>query len=467
MSNVIDRSSSSKLPVAESPSLTEQLSEFLVATRARDIPQKVVEDSKYFLLDWLGSAIAGTKTKQGGIILSHTAEQKGIHSTVIGLGERSNSRAASFANGALSHITETDDVHRGAALHPAVAVIPAALAAAERVGCSGIDFLTAVVLGYEVVIRIGESVGNSHYYYWHNTSTCGTFGAAAAAGWLLGLSRQQMVWALGNAGSLSSGLWQFNEDGAMAKHLHAGHAASSGVLAAELAARDFTGTRFILEGKRGLYAATSNDSKPHLVTVGLAPNMDRFKISECVIKPFPSCRHTHAPIDLALELRKRSGLTANQVERIDIDTYQATVDLTDNENPSHEFAAKFSTQYCVSAAFVLGGLGLPDFNPTTRSDPSIRRLVSKTVLRVDPEIQSRYPKEWLCRVTVTSTSGERFEAFTASPKGDPENPLSLEELQEKFRSMAAGTSYQAKTEGLIQAVANLDRADGVRALFGQ
>ena len=465
MPDMNDQSFAPKSPPIESRSLTEQLAEYLPTTRPQHIPPRVIEASQHYLLDWLGSAIAGTGTKQGSIIISHAAEQKGIHSTVIGLGERSSTQAAAFANGALSHITETDDVHRGAALHPGVAVIPAALAVAERVGSSGIDFLASIALGYEVVIRIGESVGTSHYYYWHNTSTCGPFGSAAAAGWLLGLSSQQMVWALGNAGSLSSGLWQFNEDGAMAKHLHAGHAASSGVLAAELAARDFTGTRFILEGKRGLYAATSKDPKPHMVVSGLAHGMERYKISECVIKPFPSCRHTHAPVDLALELRRKSGLSPEQVERIEVDTYQATLDLTDNANPMHEYAAKFSTQYCVCEAFVLGRLTLADFSSSTRSNPAIRGLMAKTSLRMNPEIQARYPKEWACRVTITSTSGRQFDAYTAAPKGDPENPLSLEELKDKFRSMLAGSTYEAKTEGLIQAVANLHRADGVRGLL--
>jgi len=193
--------------------------------------------------------------------------------------------------------------------------------------------------------------------------------------------------------------------------------------------------------------------------------MENYKISECVIKPFPSCRHTHAPIDLALELRRKSGLFPEQVERIDVDTYQAAIDLTDNDNPTHEFAAKFSTQYCLSAAFVLGRLTLSDFDEATRSDPAIRRLMGKTKLRIEPEIQSRYPSEWRCRVSITSTSGERIEAFTASPKGDPENPLSLEELQGKFRSMVAGTSYEGKAESLIQAVGSLELADGVRVLF--
>lgn len=453
-------------PEGPGPSLTEQLARFISSTTGPSIPARSLEDARYFVLDWLGSAIAGTRTRPGSIVLAHAAEQSGNHASVVGLSERKSTQAAAFANGAVSHITETDDVHRGAVLHPAVVVIPAALAVAERLGSSGRDFLTAVVLGYEVAIRVGESVGTSHYYYWHNTSTCGVFGATAAAGWLLGLSEQQMAWALGNAGSLSAGLWQFNEDGAMAKHMHAGHAASSGILAAELAARDFTGTRFVLEGKRGLYAATSTDPRPEAVTAGLEPGMQSYKIAESVIKPYPSCRHTHAPVDVALALKQATGLSAERIGRVEIDTYQATLDLTDNPNPTHEYAAKFSLQYCVAAALRWGRLTLGDFGPESLADPAVRALIARTEVRVDPEIQGRYPGEWGCRITVTSDSGERYTQSTRFPKGDPENPLTLEELRGKFRSMVAGTSYAAKAEGLIQTVDALDRADNVRSLLG-
>lgn len=466
MATTEDRQSPSQGQVISKLSLTEQLARFLTSTRTSDLPAKTIEDARYFMLDWLGSAIAGAQTRPGSIVLAHAAEQIGQHSSVVGLKERKGTQAAAFANGAVSHITETDDVHRGAVLHPGVAVIPAALATAERLGASGRDFLAAVALGYEVAIRVGESVGNSHYYYWHNTSTCGVFGATAAAGWLLGLSEQQMAWALGNAGSLSAGLWQFNEDGAMAKHMHAGHAASSGVLAAELAARDFTGTRFVLEGKRGLYAATSKDPRPELVTEGLRPGMERYKIAECVIKPYPSCRHTHAPVDVALALRQSAGLPPDRIARVEIDTYQATVDLTDNPNPTHEYAAKFSVYYCVATALARGRLTLGDFGPESLADPTVRALMGRTEVRVDPEIQARYPKEWCCRITLTSDRGERFQQLTTSPKGDPENPLSLAELREKFRSMVAGTPYGVRTGQLIQAVDTLDRAANVRSLVG-
>ncbi|HEX9016671.1 MAG TPA: MmgE/PrpD family protein [Chloroflexota bacterium] len=458
-------SPAANVPPAEGRSLTEQLATFLSDPSSAPVPAHVIDRATYFTLDWLGSAIAGTRTLAGKAILAHAAEQAGTHSSVVGLGTRTGTQAAAFANGAVAHITETDDVHRAAVLHPGVAVIPAALATAERLGSTGLDFLTAVVFGYEVAIRVGESVGTSHYYYWHNTSTCGVFGAAAAAGWLLRLSDKQMAWALGNAGSLSAGLWEFNRDGAMAKHLHAGHAASSGVLAAELAARDFTGTRFVLEGKRGLYAATSTDAHPEKVVEGLAPGMRGYKIEECVVKPYPSCRHTHAPVDLALKIRRDEQVEAGQVKRIEIDSYGATIDLTDNPNPTHEYAAKFSVQYCVATALVRGRLTLDDFDPASIQDPEIRGLIALTEVRADPEIQSRYPGEWCCRLAITTSDGRRLAAFTTAPRGDPENPLSLEELRRKFRSMVSPTPYAADAERLIETVGALDRLPDVRQLL--
>lgn len=466
MSTETDRMDRSPAENDQNPSLTEALAAFLASTRTGDLPRKAMEDAKYFTLDWLGSAIAGTQTQPGRIVLAHAAEQSGAHSSVVGLTGLKGTQAAAFANGAVSHITETDDVHRGAVLHPAVVVIPAALATAERLGSRGEDFLASVVLGYEVAIRVGESVGTSHYYYWHNTSTCGVFGAAAAAGWLLGLSERQMAWALGNAGSLSAGLWEFNRDGAMAKHMHAGHAASSGVLAAELAARDFTGTKFVLEGKRGLYAATSRDARPEKVTASLAHRMESYKIAESVIKPYPSCRHTHAPVDLALRMREVHGLTPERIDRVEIGTYGATIDLTDNPDPTHEYAAKFSVQHCVATALARGRLDLSDFGPETRSDPVVRGLMVRTSVGIDPEIQSRYPGEWCCRLTVTTREGDQVREMTTSPKGDPENPLSLDELRQKFRSMVAGTSYESRAERLIEMVDSLDRLDDIRLLLG-
>jgi 2-methylcitrate dehydratase PrpD len=444
------------------PSLTERLSTFLVATQSTDLPPSVVDDAKYYTLDWLGSAIAGTVTEPGRMLLAHARAQAGQGATVIGLGEQRNADLAALTNGGLSHIVEMDDLDRASVVHPAAPILPAALAVAEREGASGLQFLTAVVLGYEVAIRVGEAVGKTHYRIWHNTATCGVFGATAAAGWLLGLSEQQMTWALGNAGTMSAGLWEFNVDGAMSKHLHAGRAASSGVLAADLARQGFTGARRILEGKRGFFIATSQDAEPERVVEGLKQGMGKYKISGVSIKPHASCRHTHPAIDAALVLRQHPGFALDQIAQVQVETYQAALDLTDNPQPTTPYAAKFSLYYCVACALWRGNAGLSDFTPQAIVDKDVRHLMARVSLVHSPEMEARYPREWPVRVTVTLADGRALARTVDAPKGDPENPLSWGELEDKFRMMTAGTNYQGQAEVLIERVRRLDEVEQLR-----
>lgn len=447
------------------PSLTERLSTFLVATKSTDLPSAVVDDAKYYTLDWLGSAIAGTETKPGRMLLAYAASQAGQGATVIGLGEQRNADLAALTSGGLSHIVEMDDLDRASVVHPAAPVIPAALALAEREGRSGLDFLTAVVLGYEVSIRIGEAVGRSHYHFWHNTATCGVFGSAAAAGWLLGLDVEQMAWALGNAGTMAAGLWEFIADGAMSKHLHAGRAASSGLLAADLARLGFTGARRILEGKQGFFAATSSDARPDLVVAGLRPGMTGYKISGVSIKPYPSCRHTHPAIDAALALRREHELALEHIEEVQVDTYQAALALTDNPSPTHPYAAKFSLHYCVACALARGRVGLDDFRPEALEDEAVRRLMAKVIVGLSEELDSYYPQEWPARVRVVLVDGSELAQLVKAPKGDPENPLTQAELEEKFRLVIVGTGYEEVADALIKGVNRLQRLDKVRQLL--
>ncbi|MCB0084495.1 MAG: MmgE/PrpD family protein, partial [Caldilineaceae bacterium] len=225
---------------ATQPSLSEQFAEFATTTCFRDLPQPVVAEAKRAVLDWLGSALAGALEPPARMAQELVAGfGQSDEALVFGTG-RAAAAPAALANGVASHILELDDVHKGSTLHAAAPIIPAALAVAEREHASGEAFLLAVVLGYEAALRIGEAVNPSHYRYWHPTGTVATFGAAVAAGSLLHLTSDQMVDALGTAGTQASGLWEFNADGAMSKHLHPGKAAFNGVLAADLARRGFT-----------------------------------------------------------------------------------------------------------------------------------------------------------------------------------------------------------------------------------
>jgi 2-methylcitrate dehydratase PrpD len=355
-----------------------------------------------------------------------------------------------------------DDVHRAAIIHPAVVVVPAALAVAENLGSSGRDLLTAVTLGYEIAIRVGESVGKTHYFHWHNTSTCGVFGAAAAAGWLLGLDEERMTWALGNAGTQAGGLWEFIADGAMSKVLHAGRAAANGVLASELGALGFTGARRILEGRQGFFAATSPDGNPAAVTAGLG---DGWKLPGSSIKPYPSCRHTHAAVDATLALRNEHGVSIDDVERIEIDAYQSTLDLTDNPRPAHPYAAKFSVHYCVGRALKDGALRPDDFSDELIAEPALRDLMLRTTARLDPELDARVPEELPARVRLLLRDGRRLEHLVLSAKGDPEAPLTEAELTAKFESLVTGTVYASQARALLETVTGLDRRSNVRGLL--
>ncbi|MDP8921979.1 MAG: MmgE/PrpD family protein [Chloroflexota bacterium] len=442
--------------------LTERLAALVCSTRATDIPDVVRENAAWWVLDWLGCAIAGLDTPPGRILTEHTAEQPAGTVSCLGLAEGRSTQVAALHNGGVSHIVEMDDVDRASVIHPAAVVVPAALAVAERTGASGRDLLAAVVLGYEVAIRIGEAVGKTHYFHWHNTSTCGVFGAAAAAGWLLGLDERRMAWALGSAGTQAGGLWEFIADGAMSKHLHTGRAAANGVLAAELARLGFTGARRILEGRQGFFAATAPDGDPAAVTRGLG---EGWKLPGVSIKPYPSCRHTHSAIDAALELRREHGLTADDVERGEIDAYRSMIDLTDNPAPAHLYAAKFSVQYCVAWALLDGAVRLGDFTDERIKQPAARELMQRMTVRLDPALDARYPREFPSRLRLVLRDGRTVETLVATPKGDPENPLTQAELAAKFSMMLDGTVYEARAAELRDAVVGLDRRVDVRGLL--
>jgi len=221
--------------------LTRALAEFLSDTAYDDLPPAVVDESYRATLDWFGSALAGALEPPARIAQRVVqAFGAGDESTVLGVG-RGSAPAAALANGVASHILELDDVHKGSTLHAAAPVISAALAVAEREHASGRALALAIALGYDASLRIGEAVNPSHYRYWHPTGTAATFGAAAAAASILRLTSSQMLDALGTAGTQAAGLWEFNADGAMSKHLHPGKAAFNGVLAADLARLGFTG----------------------------------------------------------------------------------------------------------------------------------------------------------------------------------------------------------------------------------
>ncbi|WP_047151806.1 MmgE/PrpD family protein [Aneurinibacillus tyrosinisolvens] len=439
-------------------SISRQIASYLIKTKYEDMPSEAVEFTKLCVLDWLASALAGREEPPIQMIHQVVRESGGNPQATLVTGERSSVLNAALVNGASSHVVELDDIHKASIIHAATVVIPAALAVAEWKKLSGKDLLLAVALGYEVCYRVGEAVSPSHYYYWHNTATCGTFGAAAAAAKLLGLNENQIVQALGNAGTQAAGLWEFIEDGAMSKQLHPGKAAMNGVLAALLAEKGFTGAECIFEGKRGFFQAMSEQYDASKMTEGLGTT---FKITENSFKIHASCRHTHHAMDLAQVLCQERQLKPSDVKAIRVKTYRAVVNITDNPDPNTVYASKFSLQYCVALALLTGKTSLPDFSEEALYNEDIRDLMKRISVSIDPEVDAAYPSKWGAKFEIEFASGDKLTLTADYPKGDPENPVSAIELMDKFRALTLRLRKE-EVEGFIDTVMNLEQVEDVQ-----
>lgn len=441
--------------------LSKKLATYVVKMSYEQIPDDVVQFTKFCILDYFGSAIAGRKMRPIQMIAEFSKEMGGNEQATAITGGKTSVMNAALVNGAASHIVELDDIHKGSIIHAATVVIPAALAVSEWKQLSGKDVITAVVVGYEVCFRIGEAVSPSHYYYWHNTATCGTFGAAAAVAKLLNLTEEQIIHALGNAGTQAAGLWEFIKDGAMTKQLHPGKAAMNGIISAMLAEKNFTGATKILEGNRGFFHAMSEQFDATKVTTNLG---NQYKIMENSFKIHASCRHTHHVMDEMIELAKERKLQETDVDHIVVRTYQVAINITDNDDPTTVYAAKFSLQFCTALALLTGKGGLDDFNEETLWDNDIRSLMKRVKLMKEETMNDAYPVKWGAVVTVYLKNGETITRKTDYPKGDPEKPVTSDELVTKFQSLAKSMSDVAR-EHFVNDVLTLEQQNNIHKLM--
>ena len=390
-------------------SLTSSLIQLI---RNKPISDDDLASAALFTLDALATAYAGSATPVGKKLIAWAKNTP-----------LDNKRQA-LLMAALTHITETDDLHRASVTHPGCVVIPAALSLGEQTGASAEKILRAILHGFEAMCRIGAAVGPGHYKIWHNTATCGPYGSAMAAATLLDLDLEATVNALGNAGTQSSGFWQFIETGAMSKHLHAGRACESGLLAAELAAFGFTGSPEILEGEKGMFAGMCIDPIPRAI---LAAPDDDWQLSLTSIKPWPCCRHTHPAIDCALELSRQ--LNGRDIQSVEVDTYQAALDVCDRPEPENEYQAKFSLYHCVAIALQDGRVKLDSFTEQARRQTADLRQATRLQV-VDP-FASRYPLSWGSGLRVMTGNGDTLAVERKDCRGDPELALTESEMRTK------------------------------------
>jgi 2-methylcitrate dehydratase PrpD len=418
------------------PGLTLALIELLM----RPVDERDRARAMLHVIDWVGCAAAGAGTPPGQVLNRFAPSlMAGPCKTVCG--PSLDARDAVLIDGAVGNVLEMDDFHRAAIVHPGPVVVPVAWALGQQLGASTGVVLDAIVRGFEAMIRIGRCVGPGHYRHFHNTATCGVFGAAAAAGSLLGLSADQLADALGNAGTQASGLWQCRLEDTMSKQLHNGRAAQSGLLAAQLAPLGFTGAHQILEGSLGFFKALCPDGQPDRLLD--APHAD-WLIHETSFKPWPACRHTHAVIDCALALREAVGDPA-RIRSIEVRSYRDAVQVCDNLNPKTPVQAKFSLQHASAVVLLQGLPRLADFEMPAADTPAIAALRARVRLVEDPALTQAYPARFGAAMRIAMEDGRVIEHAFADALGDPERALSREAIVAKARTllMHAGRSEDA------------------------
>lgn len=431
-----------------SAELSQFLTEITVPAEVRDITRR-------YLLDWIGSTIAGgssepaTKARRTASILGgHPA------STILADGSKTSAALAAFCNATAAHVVEMDDLDRTSITHPAAPVIAAALALGEQCEATGDEVLDAIAIGYEVCIRVGEALGPTHYEYWHTTGTAGTSGAAAAAARILKLPAEAALHTLGSAGTMAAGLWEFLSDGAMSKQLHPAKAAHDGVLAALLSQEGFTAASQIFEGKKGLLNAMSAKPRVELLTKDLdelPKNSAIWKINFVSFKVHSSCRHTHAAVDGAISLATDNNIDINEVKSVDVEIYSQALGLLEGVEPISPWAAKFSLPFCVATAIRYRDCRPSRFTNTTIVDSHTLELADKISFKTSPRLDQMYPEAWPSVVKISLQNGATLQTQVNFPAGDPETNITTNQLSDKFRLLVQDTLGE-RTNQLIESI---------------
>jgi 2-methylcitrate dehydratase PrpD len=433
------------------------------------LPAAVVERAKHFFIDYMAIALhASTLDSSRPVRVLAAARPIPGGATLFGRPDPVHAAWAALANGMAAHSMELDDTFLPGSIHNESFVFSPALALAEERGVSGKRFLAAVVAGFEVACRaaaaLKPAVTNRRGF--HPTGTTGALGAAAAAGTLLGLDATQMTVALGVACSQAAGLLEFVTDGAWTKRFHGGWASHAGIVAAELAQYGMTAPSTAIEGEFGYMHAYSGDPLAEALTVGKGESL---AIAQTAMKYYPCNYYILSVNDAALQLAARPDLSLDAIESIVVNTVRAAMALVcesieQKRRPRVVIDAQFSVPFNVALGLVKKRVSFVDFTPAAFAAPEIAQVMDRVTCRVDPALDAQYPAAWPARVEVTLADGRRLEATTQYAKGDPRNPLSLDEVIAKHRSIVSGIVDDSVDEALLDFILHVETKPDFREL---
>jgi 2-methylcitrate dehydratase PrpD len=443
--------------------ITRELAKYCSELKLHQLPEEVIDRVKYFFLDFIGVACRGSKEDSSQSMFRFVRETGSGNrgGVVIGTKERAPFVYAALANGTSSHAIEMDDVNNESSLHPGVVVFPAALGTSEMLGSDGKSFIEAVVSGYEVVIRLGKALGPENTYRrgFHPTAICGTFGSSVAASKIMGLKEERMVSAMGIAGSQAAGSMEYLAQGAWTKRFHAGWAAHSGMIAAQLARKGFQGPTSIIEGRDGFLHAYSNGADASKVLEGIG---SEFEILRTSVKPHACCRYMQPPIDGVLKIVRENDLRPDQIEKVRLGILRAGAlliaePIENKYRPQSIVEAQFSMPFGAAVAVLYRKAGLGEFHLSKINSEEVKRMMRQVECVVDPDLDQTFPKQWCATAEIFTKDGKRYFTKIEYPKGDPENPLSWEELIHKFNDLSGRFLTRERRLKIVDQVKKLEK----------
>ncbi len=443
-----------------------ELASYIAELELSCIPDVVQKSGILHILDSIGTGLGAVYDQQIQSVLKEWLKIGGENGegyiSVWGTNKKASLSTAVFLNAMMSHTLEMDDVHTNSKTHIGTVVVPAAWGMAEYLGRTGDDVLLAVICGYEVMSRIGMAFGvTSHRNKgWHVTATAGTFGAAAAAGKLLGLNKKQMTWALGLAGAQSFGTWAFLGDGTSAKVLNPARAAQVGMESALLVKAGMTGAEHILTADDGgLFSMMSDEADVQLVTEGLGEEWQLMMMDN---KTYPSCRSTHCAIDGTLELCQTYEISEKNIEHIEVETYLVGYKQCGSSkgslNPETPVNARFSTPFTVACAVMYGEVSLRQLKQDIIMDPEIRKLMHKVTVKPTLEFSDAYPHHWGCRVIIRTNDGSVYVSYMKDASGSVDKPLTQTQVKDKAVSLMMETCPD-KANKLAEQILSIRKLD--------
>jgi 2-methylcitrate dehydratase PrpD len=453
--------------------VTAYVASFVVSTGYEAIPRDVIELGKKSILDGFGLALAGSRAETGPLCLRYLdalGSPQGS-SSIVGTSRRSAPQLAALVNGVSIHADDFDDTQLAAAkdrvygllVHPTVPVLPAAFALAQPLKVSGRDFMLAYHLGVEVECKIAEAIAPRHYQDgFHSTGTCGPFGSAATCSKLMRLDATKTRIAFGIAGSRSAGLRE--NFGTMTKPLQAGHAAASGVEAAQLADIGWTAAEEILEAPRGFFHAAGGAFDPAAI-------VDRLGAPWCFaspgisLKPYPSGSLSHPAMTEMMRLIGSHDIRPSQVKQVEVGANHNMTQALLHHHPKTGLEAKFSMEFCMAILLLERKAGLAQFTDQVVQRADVQELINKVRYYVDPEAESAGYDKMTSLLRVTLTNGKVITGRANFGKGSPADPMTFEEAAVKFRGCAEYAQWpKAKTEAVIAFVQSMETAPDISRL---